>query len=142
MLVTCLYASRANVTPTNETLDEVLTQSRTNNPNLGVTGLLGYTNDIYVQVLEGGRNSVCGLFNRIVKDERHHHVRILAFNEVTERRFGAWTMGQVNVDAINSALLLKYSEIPAFDPFTMTGAATMSLLLELIDSGAIVSRSI
>ncbi len=140
MLVTCLYASRPHAPPADGMLREILEKSRKNNPPSGVTGLLGYTENVFVQVLEGGRDEVCRLFNTIVSDERHHNVRLLAFNEISERQFGAWMMGQVNVETINPALLIKYSEHPVFDPFAMTGTATMALLRELVDAGAIASR--
>lgn len=140
MLVRCLYASH-HVTPlAAELLDDILAQSRRNNPRHGITGLLCYTKSIFVQVIEGGRNEVCELFNRIIRDERHRDVRLLAFEEIAERRFASWTMGQVNVDQINAALLLKYSTRAELDPFDAPGQATMALLLELIATNSIVTR--
>lgn len=140
MLVRCLYASRA-VTPLREALVEsILEQSRRNNPRLGVTGLLCYSGDVFIQVLEGGRDAVCELFNEIVRDERHTNVRILLFDEIPARKFGGWTMGQANVGKASQTIVLKYSEKPEFDPFTGSGVATMALLNELLESGSITSR--
>ena len=93
-----------------------------------------------MQVLEGGRDQVCTLFNSIVRDQRHHDVRLLMFEEIGERSFGNWTMGQVNVDAINPALLLKYGESATLDPFASSGRATTNLLMELVATGAINRR--
>jgi len=50
-------------------------------------------------------------------------------------------MGQVNLDTVNPALLLKYSERAELNPFACPGVATMSLLLELMATGAIVTRT-
>ena len=67
MLVRCLYASRA-AQPLNSTvLDEILEQSRRNNPELGVTGLLCVAENTFIQVLEGGREEVCDLYDAIVQ---------------------------------------------------------------------------
>ena len=100
MLVRCLYASRAgHAGAGRHRWIRSLEQSRRNNPPRGITGLLCFTSDVFVQVLEGGRDEVCDLYNAIVCDERHSHVRLLSYEEIAERRFRGWTMGQVNVDS-------------------------------------------
>ncbi len=141
MLVRCLYASRPVKPVAHDLLDQLLEQSRRNNPPRGITGLLCYTTDVFVQVIEGSRDEVCGLYNAIVCDSRHEHIRLLSYEEIGERRFPGWSMGQVNVDMVNRALLLKYSEKAALDPFVSPGQATMSLLLELVATGSIVTRA-
>ena len=101
MLVRLLYASRAAAPLTTAMVDSIMEQSRENNPRHGITGLLCFSGDIFIQVLEGGRDAVCELFNTIVRDERHLNVRILIYQEIAERRFGGWTMGQVNIAKVN-----------------------------------------
>lgn len=140
MLVRCLYASRATQPASDKLFEGILEQSRRNNAAKGITGLLCLTKDIFVQVLEGGRDEVCELFGKIIGDERHHNVRLLVYTEIDERHFASWTMGQVNVEAVNPALLLKYSERAGLDPFKMPGHATLALLMELAKSGSIMSR--
>ena len=141
MLVRLLYASRA-VAPLNSTvLDSIMEQSRWHNIPSGITGILCFSDDQFIQVLEGGRDQVCELYNTIVRDGRHREVRILHFEEIAERRFGGWTMGQVNLAKINPALLLKYSEKPVLDPLGCSGRASMALLDELIATGSVVNRT-
>ena len=141
MLVSCLYASRVTTPLPAVVLDQILEQSHRNNPRRGITGLLCSTNDVFVQVLEGGRDEVCDLYNAIVRDERHSQVRLLAYEEIAERRFANWTMGQVDVKTINPSLLLKYSKTASLDPFAITGQATMALLTELVATGSITRRT-
>ncbi|MDZ4760457.1 MAG: BLUF domain-containing protein [Alphaproteobacteria bacterium] len=140
MLVRCLYASRSLSAPTGPMLDRILEQSRKNNPALGITGLLCVSNTTFIQVLEGGRDEVCEVFNAIVRDERHENVRLLSYEEIAERRFGGWTMGQVNVAKVNPSLLLKYFKRAELDPFDCSGQATLALLGELVATAAIVHR--
>jgi hypothetical protein len=103
MLVRLLYASRAT-TPLNSSVQEsILEQSRAHNPKAGITGVLCFSDDVFIQVLEGGRDEVCELYNTIVRDGRHQQVRILSFEEIRERRFGSWTMGQVNLAKVNAS---------------------------------------
>jgi len=141
MLVRCLYASRATAPIPGPMLESIQAQSRRNNLKNGITGMLCVSDDIFIQVLEGGRDEVCDLFNAIVRDERHTQVRMLVFQEVSERRFAAWTMGQVNVAKVNPSLLLKYSDKATLNPFTCSGHATMALLEELVATAAISTRS-
>ena len=140
MLVRLLYASRATAPLIASVQDSILEQSRARNPKLGITGILCYSDDLFIQVLEGGRDEVCELYNTIVRDDRHQHVRILSFEEIRERRFGGWTMGQVNLAKVNPSLLLKYGERPALSPFDCSGQATMALLEELIATSLVVNR--
>lgn len=137
MLVRCLYASRAAPSAAADMLESILQQSRRNNPRLGITGLLCFAGGTFIQVIEGGRDQVCELLNAIIRDDRHMNVRILAYEEIAERRFGNWTMGEVNMESINPALLLKYSATPTLDPFSASGHATLALLNELAATGAI-----
>lgn len=141
MLVRLLYASQASGPLSGKIQDEIMAQSRKNNPALGVTGLLCVADNTFIQVLEGGRDEVCDLYNTIVRDTRHRNVRILSYEEISERRFGAWSMGQVQAAKINPALLLKYFKRAKLDPSEGSGQATMALLQELVATAAIVSRT-
>jgi hypothetical protein len=140
MLVRCLYASRAHKPVGDTVLDTILRQSRRKNPEQGITGMLCFANGIFVQVIEGGRAEVSRLLGTIFRDDRHTGLEVLSFEEIPERRFGNWTMGQVNMASVNPALLLKYSEKAELNPFSNRGGATLSLLLEIAEAGAIVQR--
>jgi hypothetical protein len=140
MLVRLLYASRANaVTP--EVIDAILAQSRAHNPALGITGILCHGGKVFMQVIEGGRDTVNALYNAIVRDDRHHDVMVLHYEEITERRFSGWTMGQVNLARINPSIVLKYSDRPVLDPFSVSGRASLAMLEELIATASIVGRT-
>ena len=141
MLVRLLYASRSAQPVTHEVIEAILAQSRAHNPGLGITGILCQSGDIFMQVLEGGRAAVNELYNQIVRDPRHRDVVILHYEETPERRFGGWTMGQVNLSRVNPSTLLKYSEKPSLDPYAMSGTASMALLEELIATAQIVGRA-
>lgn len=141
MLVRLLYASRAATQITPEAIEAILAQSRTHNPALGITGILCHGGDVFMQVLEGGRDTVNALYGQIVRDPRHRDVEVLHFEEVSERRFAGWTMGQVNLAKVNPSIVLKYSEKPVLDPYGISGRASMALLEELIATASIVGRA-
>ena len=127
MLVQLLYASRPDPAISAEQMDEILLQSRRNNPPLGITGILCYTSDTFMQVLEGGRGPVNEVYNRIARDPRHRQIELLHYAEITERIFGNWTMGQVNLTKINPAMVLRYSESPTLDPYKVSGLSLIHI---------------
>lgn len=140
MLIRLLYASRASGPVTQDIVDSILAQSRAHNPALGITGILCHGGEIFMQVLEGGRGPVNELYNSIVRDQRHRDVVVLHYEEIAERRFAGWTMGMVNLERINPALLLKYGDKPELDPYGSSGRASMALLEELMLTASIVGR--
>ncbi len=141
MLVRLLYASRSEGAVTHDTIESILQSSRQHNPAMGITGVLCHGGDVYMQVLEGGRDAVNALYNKIVRDERHRDIALLHYQEVAERKFAGWTMGQVNLAKVNPSMLLKYSDKPVLDPFQTSGCASMALLEELIATAQIVGRA-
>ena len=143
MLVRLLYTSRATAAIEQDDLLAILRQSRSNNPASGVTGVLCVcpASGIFLQVLEGGRSAVNALYRRIAADPRHGAIELLVYEEITERRFAGWAMGQVDMSRLNAALLPKYSEKPLLDPYALPGSASMALLQELLATASIVGNA-
>lgn len=139
MLVRLLYASRA-VNNSADAIEAILAQSRQHNPGSGITGILCYGGGIFLQAIEGGRMPVCELYGHIQRDPRHKDVVLLHYEEISERRFGGWTMGQVNLSKLNHSILLKYSEKPELDPYAVSGKVSLALLEELMATASIVGR--
>ena len=139
MLVRLLYASRA-VDTSADAIETILTQSRHYNPTCGITGILCYGGGIFLQAIEGGRMAVSELYGHIQKDPRHKDIALLHYEEISERRFGGWTMGQVNLSRINTSILLKYSEKPELDPYAVSGNVSLALLEELMATASIIGR--
>ena len=139
MLVRLLYCSRV-VDTSPAAIEAILEKSRQHNPVSGITGILCYGAGIFLQAIEGGRMQVSDLFGHIQKDARHKDVALLHFEEIFERRFGGWSMGQVNLSKLNHALLLKYSEKPELDPYAVSGKVSLALLEDLMATAAICGR--
>mgnify|MGYP003336824774 CR=1 FL=1 len=58
MLVRLLYVSRAVEADPTAATDSILGAARTHNLANGITGILCYSNELFMQVLEGGRGAV------------------------------------------------------------------------------------
>lgn len=142
MLVRLVYASLAASEIDHALIASILEQSQAYNLDHGITGVLCTypQGNLFLQVLEGGRAEVNQLYATIVRDPRHRDVTLLDYAEITERRFASWRMGSVNLNRVNLGTILRFSESPVLDPFSMSGPATLALLEELMSTAAIVSR--
>lgn len=142
MLVRLLYASRSVAEIDEALLGAILERSGRYNTEHGITGILcSYPQGkVFLQALEGGRTAVNALYGSIVRDPRHLDVTLLEYQEITERRFSNWRMGCVNLNRVNVGSILRFSESPVLDPFSMTGETALLLLQELATTAAIASR--
>ena len=140
MLVRLLYVSRA-VDKDPKAIEAILEASRQHNVAHGITGVLCFGGGIFLQAIEGGRSAVNALYRHIVADARHTDVVLLDYEEINERRFGGWTMGQVNLSKLNTSIVLKYSERPEFDPYSVSGQVSLALLEELMATASIIGRA-
>jgi hypothetical protein len=137
MLVRLLYASRAKKALTPDQIEGLLVQGRAHNAAFGLTGILCWSGDVFMQVIEGGRDPVNAVYRHIAADARHTDVVLLSYEQIIERRFGNWTMGQVNLSRVNPSVVLKYCEKPTLDPATLSAEGALALVSELIATAAI-----
>jgi hypothetical protein len=133
-----LYASRAAAPADAAAVSAILQQSRRHNPPAGITGVLCHSERLFLQVLEGGREQVNQLYARIMADPRHSDVTLLHYAEISERRYAGWTMGQTNLDKLNPGTVLRYSALPEFDPYTLSGDSSLALIDELMSVAAVL----
>ncbi len=74
-------------------LPAILEVSRRRNAELGLTGVLVYTGNGFLQVLEGRQTDVLAVFERLLVDRRHRSVSVIEMGETERRLFGSWSMG-------------------------------------------------
>ena len=70
----------------------ILRTSRRNNARDGITGLLYFDGNRFLQVLEGPEAAVEAAYERIRPDVRHRAPVVLSRREVDAREFGEWDM--------------------------------------------------
>ncbi len=115
MLVRLLYVSQpvGPVTTTMTTL--ILEKSDKNNKKENITGVLCQGSGLWMQVLEGERSKVNLLYARIMSDRNHKNVELLSLEEITQRRFGKWSMALVYLSKDDPMVQMAH---PEFDPYT------------------------
>lgn len=112
-MIELVYMSHANKPLSDEELLNLLTISRKNNTQLGLTGMLLYNGEgVFIQVLEGPADAVHLLYNKIKQDPRHKDIQDLVSLPIVERSFPEWTMAFHRINNKN--------EIDGFSKFMET----------------------
>ncbi|MDD3374356.1 MAG: BLUF domain-containing protein [Candidatus Omnitrophica bacterium] len=102
-----LYVSVESHPYTQQELANLLDQSRKNNQILNITGMLVYYKKHFLQILEGEKEVVLNLFQKIRKDNRHLSVILFWDEPVQERSFSDWTMAFVDLNQASYRQKLK-----------------------------------
>lgn len=112
----CHYASRARQPFSADDLETLLQRARPNNLKLGITGLLVYGKQMFLQVVEGPDEAVDAMFRRISGDPRHE-LLMVSNRVIHERSFPDWQMGFTRLSPEAEATMPGYSAFfdPAFD---------------------------
>ncbi|WP_255252679.1 BLUF domain-containing protein [Curtobacterium sp. 'Ferrero'] len=92
MLQSLVYMSSATTPFEDADLDAVLAHARQRNTADGLTGLLVARGGRFMQLLEGPYDAVMSTYRRILEDDRHDSVVLLAEESIHTRRFPEWTM--------------------------------------------------
>lgn len=128
------YVSRAADSLDSKQLTEILKQARINNTEKGITGILVFNKNYFLQCVEGSRIAINELLNALVADNRHHDLQIIEAREVNERIWGEWSMDYVSPNPSNRSLFLKYSSSQDFNPYLMSARSTEWLLHALSEA--------
>lgn len=92
-MIRLVYVSKATKEMSSDMLMELLKQSRENNTLLGLSGMLLYGGGNFFQILEGEKEAVESMYEKILQDERHEESVLVDRSEIKERTFAEWTMG-------------------------------------------------
>lgn len=130
-LIRLIYASKTPVTLNHEDIEQITDASRDNNEASHITGVLCYSNNYFLQCIEGSRAKVNALYRKILKDKRHSEPAILQYEEISERDFMDWSMGYIPPSSISGEMVLRFSGEREFNPFSMNGECCHRLLKEL-----------
>lgn len=130
-----IYASQATYDFSPEELVELLEKARVKNEAAGLTGMLLYSSQSFLQVLEGDEDALATAYSRISVDDRHTNLRLLMEDEVTAPLFPDWTMGFEHVEDEELAERLTgftpAMEYPLVNPDLVSNAGVAQTLLKL-----------
>ena len=130
-----IYCSQATSDVSPAELVALLELSRNNNQQAGLSGMLLYSSQSFLQVLEGPEEQLQTTYARILADERHTKLRMLMNADVAAPMFPDWTMGFEHVDDEELAEDLDgftpATMYPLVNPDLITNAGVATTLLSL-----------
>lgn len=103
-----MYVSTATILVSEDDLRQMLFHYRRKNQQDAITGLLLYSGEHYVQLIEGAEKDLRRLFVKIAQDPLHRNLIKLADGKINARLFSDWTMGFEVISAEAFALFEGY----------------------------------
>ncbi|RSK33286.1 BLUF domain-containing protein [Hymenobacter metallilatus] len=127
-----VYISRAVHALTDYDLQHLLDQSRRDNAENGITGVLFYSHGNIAQLFEGEEATADALYERISQDGRHSHVRKLIDRSIAARSFSEWSMAFHPLAAESFEALQGFLLPHRVPPAPATLPIADALLVELV----------
>lgn len=93
-----IYCSQATHDVSPDELLDLLGAARDRNQKSGLSGMLLYCSQSFLQMLEGDGSALTATYERIARDPRHTNLRVLLDADVPARMFPDWSMGFEHVD--------------------------------------------
>ncbi len=131
ILISMTYASRANPDVSAKDFNEILKQAQENNAANGITGMLTFNKDYFLQTIEGPRAQINRLLYGLIADQRHYDLQLLETREIKHREWAKWSMNYASPTEENAAVYLKYSTTVTFNPYLLNADAANELMREL-----------
>jgi hypothetical protein len=129
-----VYLSRNNIEGDQavvaEQIRNILTASRHNNMQAGVTGALMFNKEYFAQVLEGPHQAVQATFERIQCDERHSDAIVLQFEPSETRAFSNWAMAYVGQNQVSLEQFAAVGDESRLDISALDGDEIFGLLMK------------
>lgn len=95
----------------------MLTGAIASNAAHGITGMLYWSGEYFMQTLEGAGDEVTACYQRICRDARHTEVSLVNSVPAGERWFGQWSMGFTRLLAAHRLTLPNGAK--GFNPYLL-----------------------
>lgn len=129
-LIELIYWSRMTTPLSMEQIVSILDDARRNNARFGVTGMLTFGAEMFLQSIEGPPDVIDRLYRNLLKDPRHKDVNVIGIRPIEARRFSAWSMG-FYTHGLDGSLVRAGVTTDRFDPASMTLEQSVSLLTDM-----------
>lgn len=109
-LIHIVYMSFSSKSLSEADLNGFLARIRRKNQVQGITGLLLYNDEAFIQVIEGEKGIIDHVFKLISKDARHSNIVKLLEEPIEKRAFPDWSMGFRKLDNTTKTKIAGYSD--------------------------------
>ena len=113
------YVSRREARLTEEQIVEgIVLPSMRKNRKLELSGCIWFDSNFFLQVLEGAKPDLMGLYERIKEDRRHHSIRVFSAQAIEQRDFQRFSMRLIGREAPTAVhdIISRYEAELEFQP--------------------------
>ena len=97
-LSSLVYVSSAVRPLSLEEIGYILQRARERNKEYGITGVLLYISDNFMQYIEGPKDNLDIIYKIIQADDQHTGLVLLSREDIENRQFGDWAMAYKTID--------------------------------------------
>jgi hypothetical protein len=134
MLYRIIYLSSGLKDLTSTDVKEILAKAKENNRAKNITGILLYLDKNFIQVLEGEKEEVIKLYQKISLDHRHKNVIKVIEGNIASRQFDKWDMGFIEIDSDDLKDLSEYKDFNFKNIFSKTDFIAETFLTTFLKS--------
>ncbi len=134
MLYRIIYLSSGLKDLTSTAVKEILAKAKENNRAKNITGILLYLDKNFIQVLEGEKEEVIKLYQKISLDHRHKNVIKVIEGNIASRQFDKWDMGFIEIDSDDLKDLSEYKDFNFKNIFSKTDFIADTFLTTFLKS--------
>jgi len=132
---TSAFQEQGGGTAIDPEVGRILRACKINNPKREIGGVLHYGYGYFFQVLEGPRDQVEELYQKIAEDERHQDVTTLEKHSLSSRSFPDWSMKYVPLEKDVERVLQRH-RLKSFNPYQFDNTVIEDMIDLLVGSEA------
>lgn len=138
MLVRLIYFSLSKIKANQ--VQEILNSAEQNNEQLNITGLLLFRYKYFFQMLEGSRENINLVYNKLTQDPRHEQVTLLKYSEIDTRIVNNMHMAFLSEDIYNKTAERIFGPYNGLDFSTFSAQTANAFCNVLIYGGNLENR--
>ncbi|NQZ75896.1 MAG: BLUF domain-containing protein [Ekhidna sp.] len=93
-----IYKSKRAESTTDADIQDILKACERHNPKADISGVLVHSNNSFFQYLEGKKEYIESLYDKIKTDPRHYDCELELLEPIDQKVFPSWNMGYKDID--------------------------------------------
>lgn len=131
-MIRLVYVSTCSDNVADADIQSLLQAAERRNPRQGISGMLCWSGEFFLQCIEGDRAPVTECFARILTDTRHHSIELILSAPTSVRWFSQWGMGFSRLLS-SHAVDLPVSTGGSFNPYLLQASELETTFEKLSD---------